>query len=343
MKLRMIVVPAAFAVCTPCFSYALAATAQKTKPEKSLSISFSGKPWSLIVDYPGFVVETKERKADGRQYLLATNHEIDVTISITLEQAPDADPRGCPPYLHQRADSLAPFDPSEIKFSQIGKLSVLEYFIAKENGIPIRQQSVVACSAKDGVYADIHLSKTSFQLSEQHFFTDILNATHFSDEAPGESGSEGARPNPGSSYDLFLKGSRYFVDQNFSASIPPYQAAFDLEEKKTELSKTNWRVLVDNLAMAYGITGDLAGSERIYNLGITKDPEFPNFYYGLACVYAGRDNMDKTKEYLRKAFQYRANVIAGESMPDPAKDDSFEKYMTNPEFQEFVKSLNASH
>jgi len=51
--------------------------------------------------------------------------------------------------------------------------------------------------------------------------------------------------------------------------------------------------------------------------------------------------MDKTMEYLRKSFSLKANVIPGESMPDPAKDDSFQRFMSIQKFRDFVNSLNA--
>jgi hypothetical protein len=95
--------------------------------------------------------------------------------------------------------------------------------------------------------------------------------------------------------------------------------------------------------MAYGITEDLDHSEAVYQYGIGKDPEYPGFFYGLACVFAGRGDIDKTMEYLRKSFSLKSNVIPGESMPDPATDDSFQRFMSNQKFRDFVKSLNASN
>jgi len=43
------------------------------------------------------------------------------------------------------------------------------------------------------------------------------------------------------------------------------------------LSNEYWHVLVDNLAMAYGIPGDLTRSKEILEYGLAKDPTYPNF------------------------------------------------------------------
>lgn len=80
-----------------------ASTAQNSKSQQSLSITMPGKSWSLVVDAPGFAVESQGRKPDGREYLLANNAKNKVVLSITLEESPKgADPKTCPGYLHGR-------------------------------------------------------------------------------------------------------------------------------------------------------------------------------------------------------------------------------------------------
>jgi hypothetical protein len=312
------------------------ATAQNTKSQQSLSVSTPGKSWSLVVDAPGFAVESQGRKPDGRIYLLANNAKNKVVLSVTLEESPKgADPKKCPGYLHARAQSLASFGNTNIKYTEIAHMPVMEYFLPQMQGMPIKQQSFVACTAKDDVFIDIHLSKALFEASDRPVFVEILNAVHFSDQ-PVPSADSSSKQD---SMDLLREGSRRFLRQDYRGAIAPYQAALDLEKKEPQLSSNDWRVLVDNLGMAYGITEDLDHSEAIYQYGIGKDPEYPGFYYG--CVFAERGNMDKAMEYLWKSFSLKANVIPGESMPDPAKDDSFQRFMSNQKFRDFVKSLTA--
>jgi len=42
---------------------------------------------------------------------------------------------------------------------------------------------------------------------------------------------------------------------------------------------------------------------------------------------------------LKKAFALRANVIPSEQMPEPSTDDSFQRFMNDPQFVAAVKAL----
>ena len=139
--------------------------------------------------------------------------------------------------------------------------------------------------------------------------------------------------------ELIEEGSYYYQKHDFKAAIGPYQKALDLEKQKRTLDKTLWKVLVDNLGMAYGISGDLDKAKETFEYGISKDPEYPLFYYNMACTYGEMKDMDKAIEYLKLAFERRENMIAGEEMPDPAADSSFERFMKNEKFLAALKDL----
>jgi len=100
-----------------------------------------------------------------------------------------------------------------------------------------------------------------------------------------------------------------------------------------------WYVLIDNLGMSYGITGDLQKAKETFDYGVSKDPRYPIFYYNLACTFAEMGNAAEAGSYLKKAFEYKANVLPGENVPDPRKDDSFKKLMENKEFRELAEKL----
>ena len=107
------------------------------------------------------------------------------------------------------------------------------------------------------------------------------------------------------------------------------------------MSQNYWRVLVDNLGMAYGITGDLEHSEATLNYGVRQDPSYPMFYYNLGCVAAERGDMNKAMDFLGKAFARKANSIPGEGLPDPRQDDSFRRFMSDDRFRKFADSLES--
>jgi hypothetical protein len=345
MKRRSIVV---FALLLTSLSNT--ALAQSGTPQEKLLISYPGKTWAVEIDSPGFVVEKSEHQPDGRQYFLANDPATGLIFSATLEKGNGpADSKTCPDYLRNRVKSLpAGVIATEIRASRIADFAVIEYLIPTAQKIPVRQKNFVACLTNDNVYVDLHLSKVQFHDSDESLFTDVLKKVRITDvsasapSAPSPEATAAEPPPGGSSMDLFREGSQYFVANDFRKAIRPYQSALDLEKKNPQLDHTMWRVLVDNLGMAYGITGDLSHAEVTFNYGLSKDPDYPMFYYNLACVNAERDDMDKTIEYLKKAFALKANAIAGEGMPDPRQDDSFQRFMSNDRFRRFADSLYSS-
>ena len=76
-----------------------------------------------------------------------------------------------------------------------------------------------------------------------------------------------------------------------------------------------------------------------FEYGLTQDPEYPMFYYNLACTYGETKNMQQAIEELRLAYKYKANMIAGETLPDPLKDDSFRFFVNDDGFVKAVTDM----
>jgi len=143
------------------------------------------------------------------------------------------------------------------------------------------------------------------------------------------------------SLNLFRSGSRFYLQHKFAEAIGPYQEALGLEKHDAKLDKITWRVLVDNLGIAYGLTGDLKQAKETFEYGLSKDPTYSMFHYNLACTYAEMDDLDNTVLSLRNAYNYKAHVNLNEGMPDPQSDPSFQKFMKNDKFLKFLASLTA--
>jgi len=322
--------------------------AQQGEPQQRLSVSFPGKAWAVEIDSPGFVVRQEQRKPDGREYLLAGDPATNLLVSVTLEQVEGgADSKTCPDFLQKRAHSLPPqMTATEIQSSVINQMAVIEYFIPEAGGVHLRQKNMVACLTKDDIFIDIHLSKIQFHASDEGLFTDLLNHVRITDQPASPAAKTPVRPSeqPGNtSNELFAEGNRHFLERDFQGAIAPYKAALEHEKKQRQLTKEYWTVLVDNLGMAYGISGDLDHAEETFNYGLSKDPDYPMFYYNLACTYAERNNMQKAMDYLQMAFSLKANSLPGEGMPDPRQDDSFTRFMSNDRFRKFADSLVSSN
>jgi len=121
-------------------------------------------------------------------------------------------------------------------------------------------------------------------------------------------------------------------------AAPYYKSSLDAlpdDSRNTPLR----RIATDQLVMALGMSGDLKDSRGVAEKAIAADPDYPLNYYNLACADAEEGNATDAKTHLQQAFDRRANVLKGESMPDPAKDDSILKLRKNKAFWAFVLAL----
>jgi|SRR5436190_11356941 len=144
------------------------------------------------------------------------------------------------------------------------------------------------------------------------------------------------------SMDYLGEGSRYYIAGEYKKAIPPYQKALDLEKKERKLEKKFFFVLVDNLAIAYGITGDIKSSMATCEYGIKEEPAYPIFYYNMACGYGELGDEDNAIKYLRLAFKYKANMIEGEHFPNPETDSSFAKFRDSANFKKAIADMKAA-
>jgi tetratricopeptide (TPR) repeat protein len=140
--------------------------------------------------------------------------------------------------------------------------------------------------------------------------------------------------------DSFLYAQILYQHEMYGAAAPVFeQALTQLEGAGRPDTKTMRRVTTDQAGMAYGMSGDIAKSRSLFEAAIAGDPDYPLYYYNLACADAEEKKLADAQVHLRQAFARKANVIAGEAMPDPTKDDSFLPYRDNKEFWKFIEGL----
>lgn len=147
--------------------------------------------------------------------------------------------------------------------------------------------------------------------------------------------------------DVFLYAQMLYKAQNYKAAAPIFELALakikddpDLATRMMRDTRTATRVATDQAGMSYGMSGDIPKARKLFEKAIVEDPEYPLYYYNLACADAEEKNLTSARNHLQQAFARKANVISGETMPDPTKDDSFLPYRDNKEFWTFVKSLH---
>jgi tetratricopeptide (TPR) repeat protein len=314
--------------------------AQEPTAAEKFSIWLPAKPWALELEAPGMALKRNEIQADGRRYFLAESDQTHLIASVFLENMKGpALPGECKRSLEDKQKRNASLSLNGLKgvaYWESAGMEILEFSMPEVNGVPANQKNIFACLIKDDVFVDIHISKILFKAADQPAFDDLLRSFHFVAKEPVT-----AVVPAGNSLRLFQQGSRYFIAQDYRGSIAPYQQALDIERVSPTLEKKLWYVLVDNLAMAYGITNDMARSQKVIEYGISKDPDYPMFYYNLACIAGEKGDARNAKANLKLAYDRRGNVLPGESFADARSDDSFQKLMQDPEFRRFVDNLYA--
>ncbi len=208
-----------------------------------------------------------------------------------------------------------------------GDFSMREYIVPEFRGQPIHQKDVFGYATSGDLGLDFHISKGSYSPADDKFFDSLISGIHLIPDYKPDSVTE------------FGYGSIYFLHQDWIRAASHYESSLQLERQGRALSQTQWNVLVDNLGMAYGMSGEISKAKATFEYGVKSNPTYPMFRYNLACSDSELGDLGGAMEQLRLAFQYKSNSNPGEGIPDPAKDDSFKRYLSDPRFASLVKQL----
>jgi tetratricopeptide (TPR) repeat protein len=139
-------------------------------------------------------------------------------------------------------------------------------------------------------------------------------------------------------FDKFRYATVLFDHRQVAAAAPVYESALTLVSTVDDATK--WRrVATDQASMSYGMADDLKHSRALNEAAIQQDPTYPLYYYNLACADAESGDAAAARKHLQQAFDRRANTLKGETLPDPATDDSILKLKNDKEFWSFVELL----
>lgn len=302
-------------------------------PEKGLGLS---------IDLAGFKKDIDQVKPDGRRYLTASHPKTGLNVAVTLEKVPtQVSAQGCKDQLQLIRNNPQVTHGRDIKLNTDGEIPTLEYTLRKLQGVRLDQKNIYACLAQDNVYADIQLSKMHYTIADAPLFQSILESVRLQPEP--STTIQTKLPAPLNSRELLDIGNALYRRNNYAQAIPPYQKAFELEKAEPQLDRALWRVLIDNLGMAYGMTGRLKEAKATFQQGIQADPTYPMFHYNLACTFAEMNDLDHTMQSLTMAFRHRKNKNPGDKeMPDPRQNSSFQRFMKNETFRNLVNDLTPS-
>jgi tetratricopeptide (TPR) repeat protein len=208
-----------------------------------------------------------------------------------------------------------------------GDFSLREYIVPEFRGQPVRQKNIFGYTTSGGLGLDFHISKTAYAPADDKFFDALINGVRLLRSYDPDSATE------------FAYGSVFYLRQEWTRAALHYDRSLQLEKQQRTLSQTRWNVLVDNLGMAYGLSGELPKAKAVFEYGTRENPSYPMFHYNLACVAAESGDLDAALAQLKLAFQFKAYSNPGEGIPDPAKDDSFQRYLNDPKFAKLTKQF----
>jgi hypothetical protein len=299
--------------------------------DQSLTFSLADHPGYLHMDAPNFVITELSAKANGTEFgIRAVNKTIshaEVLGFLFLTDPIQPNAVACRDWMlkseakdnHGYRKVLGTHEQK----SQSGvDLAVVDYEQSKTPAPfgAVRRFFV----ANNGLCADIEISGANSTMIEAN--ASLLDTLVF---------------DPARQPDFFAK-FRYatvlFDHQMVAAAAPVYAESLALLHGVPEEQK--WRrVATDQASMSYGMAGDLKTSRAINEAAIAKDPGYPLYYYNLACADAEAGDAAAARIHLQQASDRRANVLQGETFPDPARDDSILKLKKNAAFWAFVQSL----
>ncbi len=110
-----------------------------------------------------------------------------------------------------------------------------------------------------------------------------------------------------------------------------------LEEKRRHgtLDQEEFRRLIVRIAVNYTMGGKLKKAKGTFEKAIKQDPEYPMFYYYLACTYGEMGKMKEALQQLRAAHRHKKDT----KLPDALRDSSFEKFANGRKFVEAVQEM----
>ncbi len=212
-------------------------------------------------------------------------------------------------------DAVTGIEPKNIKIWETGDKTFMEYRIPTlkvpgQKPVDITPAETVSFAHQhEDVFVDLHVYRSRICQPYEETLTDpILNSVQI---------HEGLVR---TSTEYFIAGTTSYNQGDFKRAIPPYAKALALEQQAPKLDKKFWYVLVDNLGMAYGETGDREAARKTFEYGIQKDPNYPMFYYEMADYYGEKQDLQNAMAFLQKAWDRRDNLPPwASSFPTRAK------------------------
>jgi predicted Zn-dependent protease len=186
------------------------------------------------------------------------------------------------------------------------------------------------------------MAKMLVNPGDQKLFDDVAGSVRLLPDEPGspeeanKSGSDALFQGAKSS---LFDGTMAYLDKDFATAAQQLQKALDAEKQKRTLSRDDFRLLVDNLAVSYRFTQNQAKSKETLDYGLTQDPRYPLFHYDMACYYGLERDMSKALDELRLTYKNKSELSLSDQLADPLQEGCFGKFLKNKDFVKSVEEM----
>jgi hypothetical protein len=289
-----------------------------------LNLSLPSQDWAInlkLINYE-FNKSSIDPEAKTRNWEFVDNEE-GYMLTAFLEPAQINSTKNkseeCREFYYNKLKSFPLIDHQTVKQYKIKEFEVLEYFYKSKNE-KSRTKSFNLYLSKENIWVDIHLSKDNYKDSDSIEIAKLFNSITIENDYKE------------AIFDCFAFGGVYYLGRDYNMAARHYEAALKYEKIKKRLKKDYFLVLIDNLGMSYGVTGELDKAIQTFEFGLSNYPDYPMFHYNLACSYGEKNNLDKALEYLENVLKYKSNMIEGETMPNPIEDSSFKNFLNENKF-----------
>src|SRR5262245_43045554 len=152
----------------------LTQSAYSQQPEgSSVRLAVPKAPWTIFISGEALVLEIQKIEPDGsRGYFMLTDEKAQMHASLFVEPV-----KKCKTSKECR-DAVMAWKLGDTRFhklqnvkqSEIGEISILEFLTTELQGRPIRQQNMYAEFVIEGYWVDLHISKVLYQDQDRGLF-----------------------------------------------------------------------------------------------------------------------------------------------------------------------------
>src|SRR5262249_32191300 len=151
------------------------------QPEGSaVRLTVPKAPWTVVISGEAPVLRTQEIGSDGgRGYFMLTDEKTEMNASLFIEPADKCkSSRECRDMVW-KAGNPSWGTPKNVKLSELGEISLLEFMVPEYQGQPVRQQNMYAEFVREGYWVDLHLSKVLYKDEDRLLFERIVKSVKF--------------------------------------------------------------------------------------------------------------------------------------------------------------------